>query len=90
PTAQDFHAAFGLGHDERSIGTVDADGVALAAAQALTVRTDDLRETVTSLQGQNAELRDRVTTLEGQNAALEARLRRVEEMLAAQAAPPQR
>ncbi len=35
PTAQDFHAAFGLGDDDKHIATVDADGVALAAIQAL-------------------------------------------------------
>src|SRR6185295_2058477 len=35
PMAQDFHAAFGLGTDERHIATVDADGVALAAIQGL-------------------------------------------------------
>ncbi len=33
PMAQDFHAAFGLGSSEKSIGTLDADGVALAAIQ---------------------------------------------------------
>jgi len=35
PMAQDFHAAFGLGGPSTSIGTVDADGVALAAIQGL-------------------------------------------------------
>ena len=35
PMAQDFHAAFGLGRDDKTIGTVDADGVALAAIQGL-------------------------------------------------------
>jgi hypothetical protein len=35
PTAQAFHAAFGLGEDDRHINTVDADGVALAAIQGL-------------------------------------------------------
>ena len=35
PTAQDFAAAFGLGDGDRAIATVDADGVALAAIQAL-------------------------------------------------------
>jgi hypothetical protein len=87
PTAQDFHTTFGLGSDPRTISGVDEGGVALSAAQALTVRTDDLRTQVTELQGENAELRGRVTTLEEQNAALEARLQRVEEMLAAQAQP---
>jgi hypothetical protein len=33
--AQDFHAAFGLGGDDRRINVVDASGVALAAIQAL-------------------------------------------------------
>jgi hypothetical protein len=35
PVAQDFRAAFGLGEDDKHISTVDADGVALAAIQAL-------------------------------------------------------
>jgi hypothetical protein len=33
--AQDFYAAFGLGHDDKHISTVDEGGVALAAIQAL-------------------------------------------------------
>ena len=39
PTAQDFHAAFGLGGDPLRIGTMDADGVALAAVRALEARS---------------------------------------------------
>jgi len=35
PVAQDFYAAFGLGGSDTSIGTLDADGVALAAIQGL-------------------------------------------------------
>ena len=35
PMAQDFRAAFGLGHDERHISTIDSDGIALAALQGL-------------------------------------------------------
>ena len=42
PMAQDFYATFGLGRDSTSIGTVDADGVALAAAKALDARTEAL------------------------------------------------
>ena len=34
PMAQDFHAAFGLGDDDKTIATIDADGIALAAIQA--------------------------------------------------------
>lgn len=36
PMAQDFHAAFGLGHDDKHISTLDADGVALSALKGLT------------------------------------------------------
>jgi len=35
PMAQDFHAAFGVGADDKHIATVDGDGVALAAIQGL-------------------------------------------------------
>ena len=35
PMAQDFRAAFGLATDDRSIGTLDASGVALTAIQGL-------------------------------------------------------
>jgi hypothetical protein len=35
PMAQDFHAAFDVGGDERRIDPLDAQGVALAAIQAL-------------------------------------------------------
>lgn len=38
PTAQDFRAAFGLGDSDRSIATVDLDGINLAALKALEER----------------------------------------------------
>ncbi len=50
PVAQDFHAAFELGADDRHIATVDADGVAMAAIQGLNeiVAEKDLK--ITQLQ----------------------------------------
>lgn len=57
PMAQDFHAAFGLGPDERHITTVDADGVALAAIQGLNRKLEASRR-------ENAELRERLERLE--------------------------
>jgi hypothetical protein len=54
PVAQDFHAAFGLGGDDKSISTVDADGVALAAIQGLNAK----------LEAENAVLRARLDALE--------------------------
>ena len=64
PTAQDFRAAFGLGRDETSIATVDADGVALAAAQALERRTAAQAEEIRALREENAALRERLERLE--------------------------
>ena len=53
PTAQDFHAAFGLGESDTLITSLDTDGVAIAAIQGLyqlTQKRDaeiaDLREAV--------------------------------------------
>jgi hypothetical protein len=51
PTAQDFHAAFGLGEDDRHIGTVDADGVALAAIKGLNLELEEMRGEVASSAG---------------------------------------
>ena len=50
PTAQDFRAAFGLGADSRRISTVDADGVALAAIQALHRQNVELQERIEALE----------------------------------------
>ena len=41
PTAQDFHQAFGLGQDDKSISTLDTDGVMYAAIQGL---VEELKE----------------------------------------------
>src|SRR5436190_4363388 len=50
PMAQDFHAAFSLGTDERHIATVDADGIALAAIQGLNQKLE------TQLKAKDARL----------------------------------
>jgi hypothetical protein len=50
PVAQDFHAAFGVGNDDRTIATVDADGVALAAIQALNAKVESQREEIARLR----------------------------------------
>jgi hypothetical protein len=61
PTAQDFHAAFGLGEARTRINTIDADGVALAAVKALEART---REENSLLKAQLAALQSRLDQLE--------------------------
>ncbi|MBK9655253.1 MAG: hypothetical protein IPO66_07185 [Rhodanobacteraceae bacterium] len=76
PMAEDFHAAFGLGHSEKQIATVDADGVALAAIQGLNAK----------LEAENAALRERLAALEraraGQTADLAAMRQQLSEMRA--------
>ncbi|MEZ5285001.1 MAG: hypothetical protein R2712_09380 [Vicinamibacterales bacterium] len=64
PTAQDFHAAFGLGEDARYIGSLDADGVALAAVKALEERTRAMQAENDRLADENANLRARLDRLE--------------------------
>lgn len=61
PMAEEFHAAFGLGHSDQQIATVDADGVALAAIQGLNAK----------LEAENAALRDELAAL---RALIEGRL----------------
>jgi len=71
--AQDFHAAFGLGSDDKHISTVDADGVALAAIQGLhqlveekDCEIEELKAKVKSV----AEMEARIAKLEGMVQAL--------------------
>ncbi len=61
PVAQDFQAAFHLGADDKTIATVDADGVALAAIQGLNQKVEG---EVTALRAENAELKQRLEKLE--------------------------
>jgi hypothetical protein len=57
PMAQDFKATFDLGASDRAIHKIDADGVALAAIQALHA---DLQ----AARSENEALRQRLTALE--------------------------
>lgn len=80
PTAQDFKAAFALGHDEKSIATVDADGVALAAIQGLNAKVDAL---VATKDAQIAALRREMSDLRASHLKEIADLRLAIELLMA-------
>jgi hypothetical protein len=67
PVAEDFATAFALGGSDKHIGTIDADGVALAAIQGL-------HQIVTEKDGAIAEL-------EAENARIQARLERIEALM---------
>ena len=61
PMAQDFHAAFGLGENDRTITTVDADGVSLAAIQGLNAK---LEEEIKARDARITELERRLAGIE--------------------------
>ncbi len=64
PMAQDFHAAFGLGANDTTIATVDADGVALAAIQGLNQKLEQKETEITELKRYNQSLEQRLAALE--------------------------
>jgi hypothetical protein len=64
PVAQDFYATFGLGGSDRHIGTVDADGVALAAIQGLLELTKIKDTEIDALRNESARLKARLVSLE--------------------------
>ena len=80
PVAQDFHAAFGVGADDKHIAAIDRDGVALAAIQALNTEVTRLRQEATAWQGSQ---RSEVSGLREENSSLRAELRELATRLAA-------
>jgi len=60
PMAQDFHAAFGLGNDDKHITPIDSSGVALAAIQELYKLVAKQNEMIRELQERNARLEARL------------------------------
>jgi hypothetical protein len=56
PVAQDFHALFGLGHDDRSISTTDPAGIALAAIKELHRTTEELKVRTDQIQQLESEV----------------------------------
>jgi hypothetical protein len=70
PMAQDFRAAFGLGHNDKSISMLDAQGVALAAIQGLHRLGQEKDARIVALEQRVAE----VESLRGELAALKSAL----------------
>ena len=80
PVAQDFHAAFGLGDNERAIGSVDETGVALAAIQGLNQKLEEQKEQNAKLEAENAAFKKELISQA-------ARLSRLEQAAAASPTP---
>jgi len=60
PTAQDFKAAFFPGRNDKTISTLEADGVALAAIQALNQKLEETRAENVALKARLAALEERL------------------------------
>jgi hypothetical protein len=73
PMAQDFHAAFGTGSDDKHIAVVDEGGVALAAIQGLNEK----------LEGKTQKSDERMEKLELENAALKHELAELKKLVQA-------
>lgn len=56
PTAQDFHAAFALGPDDKHLASLDSGGVALAAIQGLDELVREKEKEITDLKARLAAL----------------------------------
>lgn len=86
PTAQDFHAAFGLGESELTINTVDIDGINLAAVKALEARTAAQQARIESLETEvaalRAELEEQRRLRAEQQAALAALAEKIDALVA--------
>jgi len=79
PTAQDFRATFGLGDADTSIGTIDADGVALVAIQGLNAKLEtEVAEQRRRLADQEREIATLRTALDALVARLDAAEARAE------------
>jgi hypothetical protein len=67
PMAQDFHASFGLGDDDRTFHSVDAHGVALAAIQALGRVVTQQEQRIERLERENRALGQRLRAFDGRH-----------------------
>ena len=75
PMAQDFKAAFYPGRDDKSISTLEFDGIELAAIQGLNRKVQDGNQRsevrIQKLEAENAELKQKNDSLEKRLNALE-------------------
>ena len=64
PTAEEFAAAFSLGASDKAIGTVDANGVALAAIQGIHELVQEKDAQIAAHHAEIDSLKERLAALE--------------------------
>jgi len=77
PMAQDFHTAFGLGSDDKSISTLDSDGVMYAAIQGLVEELKDRDQQMADRDAKIGELEAKSSEID----VLKAKLGAMEERI---------
>jgi hypothetical protein len=77
PMAQDFYSTFGLGTDDKTISTIDLDGVALVSIQALYQMSLEKDKKIEQLTKELEELRQKAAQLE----ELQRRIEQLEKLV---------
>jgi len=90
PMSQDFHAAFGLGRDDKTINTLDADGVLFLSVKGLVAEIKLRDEKIAQLEAwsreQGARSRAEIEELQAQNEQLSRKIEAIDQRL--NAMPP--
>ena len=74
PMAQDFAAAFKLGHSDKHISTIDSDGISLAAIKGLSLIMDEKDSTISEQAGEIAKLKSELGEIKTELGELKSEL----------------
>ena len=66
PMAQDFAAAFKLGHSDKHISTIDSEGISLAAIKGLSLIMDEKDTTISAQADEIAELKSELDEIKAE------------------------
>jgi hypothetical protein len=81
PMAQDFHAAFGLGRDNKHIATLDTSGVALLGIKALAEEDQRIAEESDRIAEENRRMTEECNRISEENQDLRQRLELLENIV---------
>lgn len=86
PFAEDFHAAFQLGKDDKHIAPTDMAGLALASVKALNEKSRQLSERNEKLEEANASLRSEIDRIDQKTRRQEEEIAKLKELVASMTA----
>ncbi len=82
--AQDFYAAFEFGNDDKTIPSMDRDGVALAAIQGLNAKVESKDAKIAELNDSVANQSELIAVQSEMIAELNQRMEQLESLVTAQ------